>query len=70
MKFFFLILLTIVLIYLSIKPEGFDASNNSLDSLDTHGIFSKANMALFTVVFVLFIIISFLVIKLRNNTNS
>jgi TRAP-type mannitol/chloroaromatic compound transport system permease small subunit len=61
MKFFFLILLIIVLIYLSVKPiEGFDSSYNSLD-------ISNAHIALYTIVFVLFIIIAFLVIKIRSN---
>jgi hypothetical protein len=62
MKYFFLILLILVLIFLSVKPmEGFDASNNSLES----DMFSNANMAFFTIIFVLFIIIAFLVVKLR-----
>lgn len=62
MKYFFLILLILVLIFLSVKPEGFDASNNSIDS----DMFSNANMAFFTITFVLFIVIAFLVLKLRS----
>ena len=61
MKYFFLILLIIVLVYLSVKPmEGFDASNNALN--DSYTI---SNIAFFTIVFVLFIIIIFLFMKLR-----
>jgi len=61
MKYFFLILLIIVLVYLSVKPmEGFDASNNSLDS------YTFSNMAFFSIVFVLFIVIIFLFMKLRS----
>ena len=61
MKYFFLILLIIVLIYLSVKPtEGFDASNNSLDS------YTFSNIAFFTIVFVLFMVIIFLFMKLRS----
>ena len=62
MKYFFLILLIIVLVYLSVKPmEGFDASNNLLN--DSYTI---SNIAFFTIVFVLFIVIIFLVLKLRS----
>jgi uncharacterized membrane protein len=60
MKYFFLILLIIVLVYLSVKPEGFDASNNSLDS------YTFSNIAFFTIVFVLFVVIIFLILKLRS----
>jgi hypothetical protein len=60
MKYFFLILLITVLIFLSVKPiEGFDASNNSIDS------YTISNIAFFTIAFVLFILIAFLVVKLR-----
>jgi hypothetical protein len=62
MKYFFLILLIIVLIYLSVKPmEGFDASNNSLN--DSYTI---SNIAFFTIVFILFIVLIFLFMKLRS----
>ena len=62
MKYFFLILLIIVLVYLSVKPmEGFDASNNSLN--DSYTI---SNIAFFSIVFVLFLLIIFLVLKLRS----
>ena len=68
MKYFFLILLIIVLIYLSVKPiEGFDASHNSLKvSVYEIEYFTNANIALFTIFFVIFILIAFIIIKLRS----
>lgn len=60
MKYFFLILLITVLIFLSVKPvEGFDASNNSIDS------YTISNIAFFTITFILFLVIIFLFMKLR-----
>lgn len=74
MKLFFLILLIIVLIFLSVKPmEGFDASYNRIRNTNENSdesMFSNANIALFTIVFVLFIVIAFLVVKLRNTNVS
>jgi hypothetical protein len=62
MKYFFLILLIIVLVYLSVKPiETFDASNNLLT--DSYTI---SNIVFFSIVFVLFVLIIFVVLKLRS----
>jgi hypothetical protein len=83
---FFLILLTAVLVFISVKPlEGFDTSHNyvkpktrdisynitysgnvSKASVEEPELFSPANVALFTLGFVLFIILLFLIIKLKS----
>ena len=101
MPYFFLILLTIVLVFISAKPEGFDISRNyvrpdisynyglpgtpgktgptgktgsndsGLDNFFDNEIFTPGNIAVFTIGFVLFIIMVFLIIKLNSmNTTS
>ena len=59
---YFLILLFIVLVCLSVKPiETFDASNNLLNDSYTF-----SNIAFFSIVFVLCVLIIFLFMKLRS----
>jgi hypothetical protein len=60
MKIILFLLLLIVLVFLSVKREGFDASYNSIEK------YSNAHLAIYTIVFVLFIIIAFLIIKIRS----
>ena len=67
MKLFFLILLIAVILFISIKPhEGFDASYNKIHKRHNEiELFSNANIAIFTIAFVLFTVMLFLIIKLR-----
>jgi hypothetical protein len=81
MPYFFLILLTIVLVFISIKPEGFDISSNyvkgatgATGATGPSGkneiyIFTPGNIIIFTLGFLLFMIMIFLIIKL-NSLNS
>lgn len=84
--YFFLILLITVLVFISAKPEGFDISRNvnylppkvstvqaSIDPEKDDIVivfFTPANIAIFTIGFVLFIIMVFLIMKLNSMNTS
>jgi len=84
MPYFFLILLTTVLVFISARPEGFDISNNyvkgatgpvgptgpSGPSGQNIIVFTPGNIAIFTIGIILFIIMVILIIKLNSISSS
>lgn len=81
--YFFLILLTTVLVFISAKPEGFDISNNyvkgatpvcSNGSTGPSGqniiVFTPGNIVIFTIGIILFIIMIILIIKLNSISST
>ena len=85
MPYFFLILLTTVLVFISVKPEGFDISHNyvkgSPGATGPKGatgpsgknellVFTPGNIVIFTIGLLLFMIMIFLIIKLNSMAST
>jgi hypothetical protein len=85
MPYFFLILLTAVLVFISAKPEGFDISRNYIKgpigptgpsgSTGPSGkneiiVFTPGNIIVFTIGIILFIIMIILIIKLKSLSST